>query len=124
MHGLPLDSYRILVVEDEFLLADDLCFDLERAGAMVIGPFGHMASAMGCANAGTRIDAAVLDINVAGEEVYPLADLLTARAVPIIFATGHTRESLPERFAMTPICHKPVVLQELVAAVRAQKRTS
>ena len=37
MHGLPLDSYRILVVEDEFLLANDLCFDLERAGATVSG---------------------------------------------------------------------------------------
>lgn len=118
MSDPPLQGFRVLVVEDEFLLADELRSELEQAGAEIIGPIGHLAGAMALANAHITIDAAVLDLNLGGEEVFPLADLLCARGVPLIFSTGYDRVSLPSRFANVPACVKPVPLSQVVAMLQ------
>jgi CheY-like chemotaxis protein len=112
---------RILVVEDEYLLADDLADALTALGAQVIGPVGVLAEAMALAQA-VPIDGAILDINLRGEMVFPLADMLAAKGVPHVFATGYGQESLPEGYQGVPTISKPVnaqALQPLLAAARA-----
>lgn len=120
MIDAPLGGLRVLVVEDEFLLADELRCDLEAMGAQVIGPVGHLDRALALVRSETAIDAAVLDLNIAGSEVFPLADLLADRGVPMVFATGYATLALPERFAGVPTCDKPVaqahLLRQLIAA--------
>lgn len=110
---LSLDQKHILVVEDEFLLARDLTKALEQAGANVIGPVPSVERAM------TRLrheplDAAVLDINVRGENVFALADLLKERAIPIVFATGHQDLWAGRGYSEAPCLLKPVDLREIV----------
>lgn len=118
MTGTPLSGCRILVVEDEYLLADELRRALEGAGATVIGPIGHLPTAMARARAEHAIDAAVLDLNLGGAEVFPLAELLAERGVPMIFSTGYDAVSVPPRFAHVTACLKPVSLPAVIAALQ------
>jgi two-component sensor histidine kinase/DNA-binding response OmpR family regulator len=113
----PLKGKRLLLVEDEALVAmmiEDLLGDL---GFEVVGPFGNIAEAESEARAGA-IDAAVLDVNVGGQLAYPLADLLIARGVPIAFVTGYGRESVDSRFSDVPILQKPIE-QDLLRSIFA-----
>lgn len=103
-----LGGMRILVVEDEYLLADDLRDELIDAGAQVLGPVPSVADAQALIAAEARIDAAVLDINLRGEMVFPVADQLTGRGVPFAFATGYDEWALPDRFAGAPRVEKPL----------------
>jgi len=103
LHGM-----RILVVEDEYLLADDLRDTLVEAGAEVLGPVPSVNDAQALIAAEAKIDAAVLDINLRGEMVFPVADALRARGVPFAFATGYDEWALPERFAGSPRVEKPL----------------
>ncbi len=118
MSGASLRGARVLVVEDEFLLADEMRSDLEDIDAEVLGPFGHLAPAMELVREGAEIDAAVLDLNIGGREVFPLADLLAERGVPMVFATGYSAQSLPARFAGVPTCEKPVAQDRLVSLLQ------
>jgi CheY-like chemotaxis protein len=114
-------SARILVVEDEYLLAEALADALTALGAQVIGPVAGLAEALDLA-ADAAIDGAVLDINLRGEMVFPLADALAARNVPYVFATGYGHETIPERYQGVPALSKPVdvqALKSLLTAVRA-----
>jgi len=99
---------RILVVEDEYLLADDLAQELRDAGAEVLGPVATVGDAQTIIGSGEQVDAAVLDVNLRGEMVFPLADELTARRVPFAFITGYDSTTLPPRFADTPRFAKPI----------------
>lgn len=82
-----LDGKRILVVEDEPLIAMMVEDMLAELGAQVIGPAGSLAEALLLAE--EQIDAALLDVNLEGERVYPVAERLTVRGVPFVFATGY-----------------------------------
>ena len=95
--GLSLDGLQILVVEDEFLLALEVEATLLSFGCSVVGPFAKLSKALDAARR-TALDAAVLDINLAGDMVYPLADLLSSRGVPFVFLTGYVSSDIPERF--------------------------
>ena len=112
-----LQNRRILVVEDEYFLADDMRETLSEAGAEVLGPVPSVAEARALVEADARIDAAVLDINLQGEEVFPVADLLRLRGVPFVFATGYDGWAIPERFADTSRLEKPQVGDKLLAAI-------
>lgn len=118
MTEVSLQGIRVLVVEDEFLLADELRVDLEDVGAQVIGPIGHLGRATHVVNTEDDIDVAVLDLNIAGHEVFPLADLLVGRGVPFVFATGYDARVLPPRFAGVPTCGKPIVQERLLALLQ------
>jgi PAS domain S-box-containing protein len=86
---------RILVVEDEFLLAMELEATLRSLGCEVVGPARSLAEAVRLAASETTLHAAILDVNLSGEMVFPVADLLATRGVPILFATGYgSAESL------------------------------
>ena len=126
MEPLDLSGRCILVVEDEYLLADDLRNALIQAGAEVLGPVSDVAGALTLVEDGRSVDAAVLDINLRGDSVFPFADLLAQRGVPFVFATGYDRASVPARFADAPYLAKPLdkaglaaVLGPIMAAPRA-----
>lgn len=102
-----MNGKRILVVEDEALLALDLRFALEDRGASVVGPCYRLSTALRTA-VGGGIDAAVLDVDLAGEAVFPLADLLQKANVPFVFHTGrHNPQTLGEAYRGIPVCPKP-----------------
>ena len=104
---LALAGNAVLLVEDELLVALMMENTLVEAGFKVVGPAHRLAEAMHIAM-GTELNAAVLDINLAGELVYPLADLLAARQVPFIFVTGYGAEGVHPRFAHVPVLQKPL----------------
>lgn len=90
-----LAGRRVLVVEDEMLVAllvEDMLTD---AGCIVIGPFARVADALAAAKA-QLVDLAVLDVNVAGEKVFPVAHALEERGVPFLFVTGYGQAALPQ----------------------------
>jgi CheY-like chemotaxis protein len=100
---------RLLVVEDEYVIASDIASALEDAGAEVIGPAATVKNALELIEreAG-RLDGAVLDINLRNERVFPVADALTSRGVPFVLATGYDLGSIPSAYADVPRCEKPV----------------
>lgn len=103
-----LRGRRILVVEDDFLIAHDFCQALADQGAEAVGPAPNVARALALLTATAPLDAAILDINLGGELVYPLAESLRRLGVPFVFASGYDHEKLPERFADTPYFEKPM----------------
>jgi CheY-like chemotaxis protein len=102
-----LTGKRILLVEDEYMLASDLAHYLEEHGAAIVGPAGTVASALALVEQ-NRLDGAVLDINLHNEEVYPVADALIALNVPIVFATGYDELLMQRPYIGLPRCQKPL----------------
>ncbi|MGI8724030.1 MAG: response regulator [Methyloceanibacter sp.] len=107
---------RILVVEDEFLIALDITGALEQAGFTVVGPAGTVRDALS-AIAREELHGALLDAHLGGESVGSIADALRARAVPFAFVTGYGREQLPDAHRSVPLIKKPFTDKELLAAV-------
>jgi PAS domain S-box-containing protein len=114
----PLAGLRILVVEDEPLIAMDIEERLLAAGGEIIGPAANLESARRLI-AETAPDAALLDANLAGEQVDDLAVELRRRGIPFAFATGFGRASLPAAFHDVPILGKPFGSEQLVEMVRS-----
>lgn len=112
-----LSGRRILVVEDDFFIADDFAALLEAAGAQVVGPVATLAEALGLMETAEQIDGALLDINLQGEMAYALADALRARGVPVVFVTGYSRSAVPERYADIPLLEKPVDPRQVARAM-------
>jgi DNA-binding response OmpR family regulator len=108
---------RILVIEDELMVAMSLEMALEGAGYEVIGPFGRLEQALDVARNG-QMDMALLDVNVRGEAIFPVADVLTARGIPYAFLTGYGREAIPARFDADQVLSKPFLADKLMATVR------
>jgi len=102
-----LAGNRVLLVEDEALVAMVMRDMLTELGFHVVGPFGRSADAAAAAR-DEDVDAAVLDINLDGEAAYPVADLLAARGIPFVFVTGYGAESIDGRFAHVPVLQKPI----------------
>ncbi len=108
---------RILVVEDQFLIAMEIQDYLERAGAIVAGPVGRVDRAVSKAKE-EILDAALLDIDLNGERCWPIADVLARRAIPFAFTTGfETSIVMPERFAGRPVLSKPYREEEILAVL-------
>jgi len=103
-----LAGRRLLIVEDEFYLAQDLAQDLSARGATVIGPVPTVDDALDLIEDTDQIDGAMLDLNLQGELAYPVADALIARGVPFVFTTGYDASSIPSRYAAVARCEKPV----------------
>jgi CheY-like chemotaxis protein len=109
---------RVLVVEDEALIALDIEAALKSNGCEVLGPVGTLAEAARLA-ADTKLDVAVLDINLGNEKVFTVADTLAKRGVPFVFLTGYETDILPERHHHRPSITKPcrpAVLLDLLAS--------
>ena len=103
-----LSGRKVLVVEDDYFIAQDVCNMLESNGADVLGPVPSVDNALAIIASETEIDAAVLDINLRDVMVFPVADALNARGVPFVFTTGYEKAAIPERFAGVSRCEKPI----------------
>jgi CheY-like chemotaxis protein len=99
----PLEVLRgrtLLLVEDEYIVAADLAIRLEDLGAVIVGPAGSVEEALELVQSQSgRLDGAVLDVNLAGHRVYPVADALIAKAVPFVLTTGYDASSIDSKYA-------------------------
>ncbi|MBV1799862.1 response regulator [Siccirubricoccus sp. G192] len=111
-----LTGRRVLVVEDEALVAMLVEDALLDAGASIIGPAATVAEALALL-ARERPEAAVLDLNLAGETSTPVADALAARGIPFVVATGYGADGLPPGHANVPVLAKPYDPDDLTAAL-------
>ena len=114
----PLADLRILVVEDEVFIAWEIEQRLQRLGCEVVGPVGHLEHALELART-TALDGALLDVNIKGGVVYPVAEELLARKVPMVFSTGYAPETLPPTFRTLPWLRKPFSTKQLEAVILA-----
>jgi len=110
-----LAARKVLVVEDEYFIAQDLQNALKREGATVVGPVSEPDLALKLVADG--IDLAVLDINLLGAVDFTIADQLAARGIPFVFATGYESATIPERHRGAPVWQKPYRTEELVASL-------
>jgi DNA-binding response OmpR family regulator len=112
------DTKRILVIEDEMMVAMGLEMALEDAGYEVVGPFGRLDQALDAARNG-QMDMALLDVNVRGDAIFPVADVLAARGIPFAFLTGYGREALPIAFKSGRVLSKPFQSDRLLTTVQS-----
>jgi CheY-like chemotaxis protein len=107
---------RVLVVEDEMMVALFIEDTLRELGCDVLEPAHTLVDAHARIE-DHEVDAAVLDINIAEDEVYPVAERLAARGVPFVFATGYALESIHEEWRDRPVVRKPYHAEQLRAAL-------
>lgn len=112
-----LKGRSILVVEDEYLLAQCLSDLLEEQGAMVLGPAGNLEDAFSLLDDRAPPDAALLDVNLGGIDVYPVADRLAELHVPFVFTSGYDRGMIPSRHAHVPHYAKPFEPAHLIGSL-------
>jgi len=108
---------RILVVEDEFMLANELETELLDAGAIVLGPAGTIKAAFDLIRSGQEIDGAILDVSLRGEMSFPVADLLIERGVPFVFTTGYDALVIPSRLEHVMRCVKPIKIAKVIETI-------
>ena len=116
MTSSPLHDRRILVVEDEYLIAMSLADALESAGSVVVGPASSVEQAIQKIES-ESIDAAVVDVNLGGVLAYGVADMLIARKIPFVFTSGYEDIALRNRYAQVKNCPKPYLFQAMEEAL-------
>jgi CheY-like chemotaxis protein len=112
-----LQGKRVLVVEDHYLIADDVRRFLKDNGAVVVGPVAQRAEALATVYR-SQIDIAVLDINLDGDDVYPVADELRRRGIPFVFLTGYADKAVKGEYRSAPHIEKPYDARKLMAAMK------
>lgn len=109
---------QILIVEDEILIAMDLEDMVAEMGGTAVASAHNIQTAIKLAES-IEADAAILDVDVAGQLVFPVADILAARGIPFLFNTGHSAEDiLKARYESAPICRKPTLPRQLKSALQ------
>lgn len=111
---------RVFVAEDDYMIADDISQALEQAGAVVVGPAPTLAQALARLGELRGIEIAILDINLRGDLVFPVADVLQKASIPIVFFSAYDEIILPERFSGETRISKVRGISEVVAAVLEQ----
>ena len=119
-----LSGQHVLIVEDEYFLAQDLVDYFQDLGVQVLGPAASVSEALRLLES-AEVQGAILDVNLRGERVYPVADVLRQRHVPFVFASGYGGELEPRAYADVPRCIKPVdfgvLAQTLVEQMDGQR---
>ena len=108
---------RLLVVEDEFFIADGLARDFAAMGADIVGPVPTLEQAMDLLDREPCIDGAVLDIQLRNAASYDIADELLRRGVPVVFVTGYDAAVIPTRYVDVIRCVKPVSSEKVAQAL-------
>lgn len=103
---------KVLLVEDEGAIAMLIEEMLEDLGCTVVASVAQLAKALQAANV-VDVDVAILDVNLAGERVFPAARILRARNIPFLFSTGYGASGVPGEFADCPVLHKPFAQTDL-----------
>lgn len=111
------DRMSILVVEDETLLAMNLETILTDLGHAVVGPYLTLRELDAALDAGLQADAAILDINIAGEHIFPHARRLAALGIPLLFATGYGESGLTDDLAGRPVVQKPYTEHDIAGVL-------
>lgn len=112
------ERVRVLVVEDEMLLAMLMEDTLTDIGCDVVGPIARATDGVGLAQS-ERLDGAVLDINIGGKEAFPVARELAKRSIPFVFVSGYTSAKLPKEWEGRPILQKPFRPEDLARSMKA-----
>jgi DNA-binding response OmpR family regulator len=102
-----LKGRRILVIEDEYFLAEDMARELKELGAQVVGPVGEVEEAASIAENDIALDGAIVDINLHTEMIFPVARTLRLRRVPFVFATGYGTTAIEPEFRDVRLWEKP-----------------
>jgi CheY-like chemotaxis protein len=114
----PLLDTKVLVAEDQWILATDLMQRLWEAGANVIGPAMSVASAAEIAEEEKNLDCCILDVRFNGDLIFPVAEALKLKEVPIVFYTGYKDpEALKRNWPDAKVVIKPAPLEEVIKAV-------
>jgi DNA-binding NtrC family response regulator len=100
-----MQAKRILVVEDEYFLADDCASLIREAGLGIVGPFASVEEALELVSSGGVFDGALLDVNLQGSPVFPLLDILVERDLPVAVYTGYPE--LPDKYSRFALFLKP-----------------
>lgn len=126
MNARPLEGLRVLVVEDEamlYFMAEDM---LSELGSAEVSHASRLPEALAFLEV-ERPDVAMLDVNLAGQPVYPVADRLAEAQIPFVFATGYGAAGIPPRFLGRPVVQKPFtqeMLGEALASALGPDRTA
>jgi len=123
MNDSSTKAPRLLVVEDEYLirmLLEDMLADIGYDVAAAVGTIAEAATLA----ADGQFQAAILDVNLDGQEIFPVADILAKRGLPFVFVTGYGEQSLPERHRGRPSLQKPFQSGQLQAALAALLATA
>jgi two-component SAPR family response regulator len=118
MPNVSLSGKRILVVEDEMMISMLLEDMLAEFGCIPVGPVAKVEPALKLIES-VPFDAAILDVNLNGDETYPIADALAARAIPFVFASGYRASRLRDDYRGIPSLQKPFEQQELERTLAA-----
>ena len=117
-----LEGCRVLVIEDDYIIAADIVDMLKMAAAVPVGPVGWEDQALALVrDAATRLDFAILDVDLHGIASYRVADALTARDIPFIFTTGFGAEALDTAYRHHPRLEKPVSEAALTQMLKARQ---
>jgi DNA-binding response OmpR family regulator len=116
---MALAGKRVLIVEDELLVALMIEDFLGDFGCTTIGPCGSVENALLAVRTET-LDLAVLDVNLAGERVYPVAEALAERHIPFLFLSGYGEDAIPPGHSDWKVCAKPFRGAELAAMLAAE----
>lgn len=111
-----LAGCRVLIVEDRYLVADDLGRLLAQNGAEIVAVAADIGRATELAATGA-FDLAVLDVDLRGQDVFGVAAILEGRSIPFLFVTGYPRAHLPEGYRARPIVTKPFSEAEVLAGI-------
>lgn len=116
-HDTRMPPRRVLIVEDDYYVADSLALALDAHGIGVLGPVATVKAASDLIAQTERIDGAVLDVNLKGEPVYPIAEELRKRGVRFVFTTGYDAASIARREPDVVCLEKPVSIPQLIHAL-------
>lgn len=117
MSAPELRTPRVLLVEDEYIVASALSRGLRICGAEVIGPAATVEDALALIDTTPMIDGALVDINLRGVQAYDLVDTLIAKRVPTVLTTGYETSVVPSRYRDVPVLQKPFDPADAMAAL-------
>lgn len=117
-----LDGRAILIVEDDYLLAEELARTVTEAGGRTAGVVPDIAGAMAVLDAGVQVDGALLDVKLGEDLSFPVADALRRRGVPVIFITGYDNWFVPDELDEIPFYQKPMDPENVVRLLMQEER--